>query len=82
MSWQTPGSGWCQCPGCGRERGLAPGGAVMCGHTRWDFAAWAMVPCEGSGRRPHPRDLPGTAAPRALAVPGARPAGDGRGRAA
>jgi len=43
---------WHQCPGCGRERRVAPGRAVMCEHNRWDSAGWSMVPCEGSGLSP------------------------------
>jgi hypothetical protein len=70
------GSRWGLCPGCGRERRLARGGAVLCGHNRWDSAAWAMVPCEGSGRPPHPHDLSG-----AFAAQGAADRADG-GRAA
>jgi hypothetical protein len=43
---------WRLCPGCGRERRLAPDRRVMCQHNRWDSVAWAMVPCEGSGQEP------------------------------
>ena len=61
---------WRLCPGCGRERRLAPGTAVMCPHNRWDSAAWAMVACEGSGEPPGP-EVPGDgiiALPRRLAA--------------
>jgi hypothetical protein len=44
---------WRLCPGCGRERRLAPSRSVMCGHSRWDSASLAMVPCEGSGQQAH-----------------------------
>ncbi len=50
MTCQASSRWWRQCPGCGRERRLARGGTVMCDHNRWDSAAWAMVPCEGSGQ--------------------------------
>jgi hypothetical protein len=57
MSRQAANRWWRQCPGCGRERRLAPGGTVMCDHNRWDSTAWAMVPCEGSGQTPALRDV-------------------------
>jgi hypothetical protein len=53
MCCQNTRGRWRQCPGCGRERRLASGRAVMCGHNRWDSATWSMVPCEGSGQPPH-----------------------------
>ncbi len=62
MTRQAEGSRWRECAGCGRERRLAAGGLVLCGHNRWDSVAWAMVPCEGSGREPAP--------PRALDLAG------------
>jgi hypothetical protein len=68
---------WRQCAGCGRERLLAPGRAVMGGHNRWDSASWSMVPCEGSGRRPQQPRLAGAMRERA-AVPAGSSAGDGR----
>jgi hypothetical protein len=52
MTPQTAACWWCWCPGCGRERRLARGGAVVRGHNRWDPATRAMVWCEGSGQRP------------------------------
>ena len=58
MTRQAANGWWRQCPGCGRERRLARGGTVMCDHNRWDSAAWAMVPCEGSGQAPAPHDAP------------------------
>jgi len=58
MSRQAANRWWRQCPGCGRERRLARGGTKMCDHSRWDSAAWAMVPCEGSGQAPAPHDAP------------------------
>ena len=58
MSRQAANRWWRQCPGCGRERRLARGGTVMCDHNRWDSAAWAMVPCEGSGQAPGPLNAP------------------------
>ena len=59
---------WRRCPGCGRVRRLARQAAVMCRHNRWDPAARAMVPCEGSGQPPLPRDPSG--APAALVPAG------------
>jgi hypothetical protein len=51
---------WRVCAGCGRERRLARGGEVLCGHNRWDPAIWRMVPCEGSGQPPQvPPTVPG-----------------------
>ena len=61
MTCQAANRRWRQCAGCGRERRLARGGAVMCDHNRWEPAAGAMVACEGSGREPAPLSVPGAA---------------------
>ena len=62
---------WRVCAGCGRERRLAPVGAVMCPHNRWDPATWQMVSCEGSGQPPTATAAePGQIAPAHVA-PGA-----------
>jgi len=60
MTCQAADRWWRQCPGCGRQRRLTQDG-TMCDHNRWDSAAWAMVPCEGSGRPPGPLPAPRTA---------------------
>jgi hypothetical protein len=51
---------WRVCPGCGHERRLARDGRVLYQHNRWEPAARAMVPCEGSGQEPIPADPPGS----------------------
>jgi hypothetical protein len=61
MTCQRTRCRWRWCPGCGRERRLARDRTVMCQHNRWDPAAGAMVPCEGSGQQPSPYDAPGGA---------------------
>jgi hypothetical protein len=73
MCCQSTSGRWRHCPGCGRERRLAPGRAVMAGHNRWDSAAWAMVRCEGSQQLPRP-----AGAPDAVAAQDPMPAGDGQ----
>jgi hypothetical protein len=54
MTCQATTCGWRQCAGCGRERRLSRGGAVLCDHNRWDPASGGMVRCEGSGQEPGP----------------------------
>ena len=61
MTCQAANRWWRQCAGCGRERRLARGGTVMRDHNRWDPAAGAMVPCEGSGLEPAMLSAPGAA---------------------
>jgi hypothetical protein len=56
MSHEQENGRWRPCAGCGRERRLAHGGAVMCDHNRWDEATRTMVPCEGSGQHPQQDD--------------------------
>ncbi len=77
MRCQNKVGRWRQCPGCGRERRLAPGRAVMCGHNRWDSATWSMVPCEGSGQ---PARQLAPAGSTGAQIPASRvpPTGDGR----
>ena len=72
----TARNGWGACPGCGRERRTVRRGRVMCEHNRWDSLTWAMVPCDGSSRPPHP--AASTATGREPAGLGVSPAGDGR----
>jgi hypothetical protein len=66
----NPTGRWQLCPGCGRERRLAAGRAVMCDHNRWDSIAWAMVPCEGSGQEPRSSGHAGTSDDPVPAVQG------------
>ena len=68
---------WRQCPGCGRERRLAPGRAVMCRHNRWDSATWSMAPCEGSGQPPR-RLAPAGSTSAQVPASQVPPTGDGR----
>ena len=65
---------WLICPGCGHERRLARDGRVMCRHNRWEPAARAMVPCEGSGRQPIPDD-PDSGPATGFALPSGAPVG-------
>jgi hypothetical protein len=69
MYWRNASGRWQLCPGCGRERRLAAGSAVICDHNRWDSIAWSMVPCEGSSQAPRSH---GSGSAAAACVPAPR----------